>query len=711
MIRLRFGQTWRREGVSPVDSVALTLHDVDLLVGANEEHLPEVVEAWSRAWQMLGSPEGELAQVSLPESRLELLLRRLAPSVLELTVVNLGRPARVARPALRVEVGDLRKAWVAGVGALWRDLEDANVPEVAAKVLAALEAVRKVSPVLPENTSRGSGYSYRVFPRAPAEIAFEIQDFDERLLAHRAGGTAPLASLLVPGTVSLQLPARTLRYSPPSVFLFALEASRQGQDFLAQSGDEPTALELGGFGPVVATDRALLPALFRLGVDLAFAVESRNPAHRDNPYLRELVDRCQNGLRELKARYPSPTPPDGSPSTADSPAVTSAARRTAEPLDNQGRLKRLKFVQRYERKLTAAESASQIIPLPGGKVWVCGTQWAERYDKNGGSTAHRESEQGISVFNSDWAVVAEGRRVLGYQGAQAGARWLQPHDGLALGPSLLQQEGLLFTQSENRVLVAHDARMGREIWRFTPFRPARIFARVFGSRAVVGTEAGDLFGLSASDGQLRYRFEAPLPFVAPPVALGTSFVATLSAGEHSALVSADLESGKLGWTHELPWSNASEPLVTGGRVWLAGQKGTRAYLVCLSAEGQPRFEIELPFVDARYFLVPLGRSVLVSGPRGAAARISAKGQIEYSVAAASEAAWRKLPPRAARGVVFLPGDPLRVMDAKTGHLLSELRGGPALVALETDRQLNVYALDEGGTFKAFRLQSHFSVLE
>src|SRR5579862_7862812 len=80
MIRLRFGQTWRREGGSAIDSVALTLHGLDLLVGANEESLPDIVDAWSSAWEAVGSTLGELVQVSLPESRLELLIRRLSPA-------------------------------------------------------------------------------------------------------------------------------------------------------------------------------------------------------------------------------------------------------------------------------------------------------------------------------------------------------------------------------------------------------------------------------------------------------------------------------------------------------------------------------------------------------------------------------------------------------------------------------------------------------
>jgi hypothetical protein len=103
--------------------------------------------------------------------------------------------------------------------------------------------------------------------------------------------------------------------------------------------------------------------------------------------------------------------------------------------------------------------------------------------------------------------------------------------------------------------------------------------------------------------------------------------------------------------------------------------------------------------------------VLASGLHGAAARVSLKGVIEYSVPPAAEAAWRKLTPRVSRGVVFLPGDPLRALDAKSGRVLAELRGGPALLSLETDRKLGVYTLDESGMLRAFKLLSHFAVVE
>ena len=75
MIRIRIGQHWRREpGEPPMDSVALELDGVNLLPGAVEEPLAEVVPALLAAVASLHAGRARLAQVSLPEAHLELVL-------------------------------------------------------------------------------------------------------------------------------------------------------------------------------------------------------------------------------------------------------------------------------------------------------------------------------------------------------------------------------------------------------------------------------------------------------------------------------------------------------------------------------------------------------------------------------------------------------------------------------------------------------------
>ncbi len=700
MIRLRFGQTWRRDAGAPVDSVALSIHGMNLLVGANEEPLADVAEAWSAAWEVLTHPEGELAELTLPESRLHLVMRRLAPQSVVLQVAHLGSPARLTHAAVPVDLADLLRAWMAGVSALERELQKESRADIARRVLTALEHVRQINPFLPANAPRGPGYGYRCFARDDLAFGFELWDPDERLLSLHSEGKAPLGALLVPGRVTFQLPGQAVEYSPDSIFLFALELARRAHARL-DSRQTPNEALLDALDPPLA-------AVFQFGLDLAFAIELRNSAHRDNPYLRELVERCQKGLRMLRSSSPSL-------SSESNPAAAKGGSRatpvSTRVLTREGRLRRLKFVPRYQIRLNPPDAAVRLIPVARGGLWISSSRWAERYNGKGERLFRLESEQGVAVSPTDWAQVAEHSRHLGYFGKRKGATWFQPHDGLPLGPGLHAHGDMLFTQSETRTAVAFWAATGREAWRFSPFRSSRIHVGVIGRRAVIATDAGDMFGLSMVDGQLLYRFEAPLPFTADPIALGQAFVALLSAGERGGLVCADAESGKLLWTRDLPWSCISAPVVAGERVWIAGQADAGSRVLSLLPSGKPDVQASLPFTDSEYFVLPLKDSVLVTGSQGAAARFSREGKLEYAVEQAGESAWRGLPPRLARGVVFLPGDPLRALDAKSGRVLAELRGGPALTALETDNQAGVYTLDESGKLTAFRLISHFAVVD
>jgi hypothetical protein len=44
-------------------------------------------------------------------------------------------------------------------------------------------------------------------------------------------------------------------------------------------------------------------------------------------------------------------------------------------------------------------------------------------------------------------------------------------------------------------------------------------------------------------------------------------------------------------------------------------------------------------------------------------------------------------------------------------VLAEVRAGVGLVALQADVRLNLYFLDDAGTLSAYRLASHFTVVE
>src|SRR5262249_40879396 len=160
-----------------------------------------------------------------------------------------------------------------------------------------------------------------------------------------------------------KLPDRVVRYTPESIFLFALELSRQAQELLSSNGSRPRSLELGGAAPSVPLGDELLPAMFQLGLDLAFAVENRNGAQRETPCCREGVERCQPALRAPKSRPPPPPPATEGP-------APDRRKRSTPALEERGRLHRLKFVQRYEVRVSSPDTTAHVLPIAQGRVWI-----------------------------------------------------------------------------------------------------------------------------------------------------------------------------------------------------------------------------------------------------------------------------------------------------------------------------------------------------
>ena len=102
----------------------------------------------------------------------------------------------------------------------------------------------------------------------------------------------------------------------------------------------------------------------------------------------------------------------------------------------------------------------------------------------------------------------------------------------------------------------------------------------------------------------------------------------------------------------------------------------------------------------------------VSGPvLGAAARVSDSGEVDWRVGAAGEQLTRVLPPIVSRGIALVPGERVRAVDPVRGDVLAEVYAGAGLMALQADAQLNLFFLDELGTLSAYRLGSHFTVVE
>jgi outer membrane protein assembly factor BamB len=727
MTRFRLGQRWKREPTAhPWDSIALELDGVNLLAGAVEEPLAEVVPALAVAAAALHTGRRRLAQLSLSEASLELVMRRVGPDV-ELSVASLGRPARLLRPPIQVEMEEFSLAAHECAKGFLVDISQ-TAPEAlsssASKVLS--EALRLLSgPVRPVKETPPEPFTRRVEPSEQPGFGFELKDPVDLLRGFERGQGSALASLMCSGEVWLALPGRAQAWhvkGPP--FLTVLELSRQAVELAraVELGEVRFSFEPGGVRPAITLElatgkgklgsgtaveldgSALAAAMFHLGQGLALTIAERDRSQSSNPYLMELTERCREGLSHLRGAV---QPPEGA---GEARGSGRASRRTGRPLPVPGRLRRLRFEKRWEQKGLAGAESGQLLLGRKGPVF-CSREQARAFERKAGKQLwQHEASQGVAATADGYVVTADASRVYCFIGKGAGARWLHDHDGLPLGPQLLRQDGLLITLCDDRTVLAFAEVTGREIWRLAPARTQKSWLAIQGHRALLSTDSGYLYGVDLADGQVRYRMRAPLPFHGTPVAWGKRFVATLGRGSHHALLLADAHSGDVVWTREFQLGLPSAPLPVRSRVYLAGERDREGVLVCLDARGKQLWERPLHLGPGPFALTPLPQGVIVTASSGAAARLGSTGEQEWRVGAVGEPLHRALPARVARGVVLVPGEQVRAVEPRGGQVLAEVRAGAGLMALQADAKLGLYFLDDAGTLSSYQLTTHFTVV-
>ncbi|MGE6758815.1 PQQ-binding-like beta-propeller repeat protein [Corallococcus interemptor] len=731
MTRLRIGHHWKREpSASPLDSIALELDGVNLLSGAVEEPLAEVVPALVEAVAALHAGRQRLAQVSLTEAHLELVLRRVGPDI-ELSVASLARPAHLLRPPIRVDTEELTKATRQSGQRFLQDVTKlapkALSATAARKLGEALQGLGKAEPHAEEKPVPPT--PLRIEPVSVPGFGFELKDISPASREAPAKGTSgALAPLLGAGEVWLALPGRPQAWRAPGPpFLTVLELSRQAVELAraVELGEARFEFEPAGVRPVLTLDlpgrraklgptgawfelepAALLSALFQLGEALGLAFAEAHRVQVSNPYLVELAERCREGLSHLRGAH-KPPEAEGEARERKTPPVRGESR----PLKVPGKLKRLRFEKLWEQRGLEEPEEARLLLGRHGPVY-CAPGLAGAFSRKDGALLWRRAASlGVAASADGHAVAADDTRVYGFTGRGSGARWLHDHDGIPLGPLLLRQDGLLLTLSEDRTAVAFAEATGREVWRLAPPRTQRGWLATQGHRALLSTDSGYLYGLDLEDGQVRYRLRSPLPFHGPPVACGRRFLALMGRGSHHALLLADAHTGEAQWTFEPDLLLPSTPLPVGQRVLLAGMRDQDGFLVCLDARGRKVWERALHLGPGPYALAPMPRAVVVTSASGAAARVALSGQVDWRVGAAGEPLITALPARTARDVTLIAGEVVRAVDPRGGQVLAEVRAGVGLVALQADVRLNLYFLDDAGTLSAYRLGSHFAVVK
>ncbi len=725
MIRFRLGQAWKHERAARVqDSFSLDLDGVDLLSKATEESLttvvPELVEAVSALYV-----DGEsLAQLSLAEAHLEIAMHRRDSDV-DVAVVDLGRPAHLARGPIKLDLSELASAAVHCAHALMRDLREC-APSLRQgisiqRMLRQVELLEH-SPLEPSPPGATlDGFHCHSGPARPKSFEFELSDPDNLVLALGAGGRGALTSLLFGGSVAFCLDSGRREWQADGrPFLLALEISRQAGEVAraVELHERELSLQLGGVGPhwlldlrggraaigaaeYALTGSELARTMFNLGLELAYSVSAQSRNQKRNPYIAALVGRCREGLVQLRAPV-EPSRDGVARSRTQRPVTQKALNRT-------GRLRRLQFTKLWEKTRLAGDEPGRILLGARGPVVASGAM-ASGFSPRGDVLFRRIAAHGVAASRDHWVLTAESDRMLCFVSGEKRARWLRDHDGLSIGPELERKNGLLIGAAASGVVIAVSELTGREMWRIAPVRARQVFLRIQGHRALVAADSGHLYGLDLHDGQVRYRLSAALPFAAPPLAWGRKTIATVGRRERFSLIAADAHRGTVHWKRELDLDSMASPLPQGNRVFLAGERAGEGALLCLGVKGQTIWERRLHLGKGPFTLLGPGQRVIVCSPRGAAVSFSSDGQIEWRLGALERELLRSCPPAFVRGVAVIPGETVRAVDVHSGEVLAEVRSGIGLCDLKADSKLNLYLLDDDGSLRAFRLASHFAIV-
>lgn len=709
MIRFRLGQQWKREGAAdgPLDAFGLELDGVELLTGASEEPLAQLVPALVEAAAALQAGE-RTAEISLHEAHFELCFVRAGggSADVELMVVSLARPARLVHPPLTLDVHALIEAsarcarqWAKDAGEAAPALVQTGPWRTTEKKIRVLE---KGTPA-PVADTDPAPWRWERFARKEGELRVMIADADGRTLAYSRRSRAPLPCLLAAGEVSAfggkpisepagmrQHPDRANHVIAPGVppFLTLLELSRRA---LSEGGE--------------VTDGLPSRAIFEAGLDWCVAMTARNPSLSSNPHVEALSDRCTKGLSALRPIMPGPTA--AAPETARGEAAD-------RPLPVAGALRRLRFEPKWERSTEVGDHGHLLLTKKGPVVLSPHAAWA--FDPKGMSLQRRVDTHGVAVADDGAVLTANAHRVVAYSAGKPEARWFRDHDGVTLGPTLSSSGGVWLTSLAGRGVLAYSALTGRELWRLDPPRTQKGYFSVLGDRVLLATDAGSLYGLELADGQARFRIRATLPFHFPTIAHGRRSLGVLSRADRTVVFLTEVRPsrpevspGAVVWTIELPLVRPCAPVVASGVTYVAGQRDDRAVVAAIGKNGAQRWEKVVP-LGGRLALVAHGRGVIACDARGAAAAVSADGQLEWVLGAAGDELADLPAPALRRGVLVVAGEKIRAVDPRGGRVLAELQAGRGLLDVAVDGRLNVYALDDAGVLKAWKLGTTLAVV-
>lgn len=689
MLRFRLGQAWKHESHGPdgpLDAFRLQVADVDLLEDANEEPLAEVVPRLIHAASVLRSGEEALAQVTLPHRGLELCLTRVGPDAVELVLLDMGRPAKLLREPLRLDLHDWISAAVACGRALQQDLTErsqgtlnSSAWKTAIKALPGLETGHVADWPTPYES-----LAWEQFPHAAAPVGFRLRDDLGRLTAFHRKSAAPLTSLLCAGEL-VTVDGRQLSTLP---FVWLFEATRRAPD---EAWEDP---DLG-----TIDSRSVCTA----GLSFGLAVKTFNPRLAHNSWLAALLEQCTRGLAHHR------TTGTRSHRTKRTSRARAAASLPA-PTPPVGTLRRLSFSKQWERELRIHGETGSVILSRRGPI-VTTPFVAQAFDAKGRSLFRRVGTHGVAANKRGQVLVANASRLTMFRGTERSARWLRNHDGRTLGTALEAMGDVFLESTRTHGLIAHAAFTGKEAWRLEPGRIVNAFPLVTPSRVYLATDDGTFYSVSLEHGDWAFRLRSPLPFAHPPLLVGRHLMGVLTQGERTAIFWSDAQSGAIKWAVESRLFRPTPLCAAKGVAYLAGERDGAAWVVAIDSQARVLWERPLPSLVRPRFVGHHPQRLWVVDHRGAAVGLSKAGQPDWLLGAAHEGAVAELAPRLVGDLLLLPvGDTVRAIAPATGRVIAELALPATATGFEVDAKLNLYVIDERGVLTAYRLGTQLSVV-
>src|SRR5262249_1611560 len=383
MIRFRLGRRWQPEQESSLEaSFGLELDGIELLPETSEESLSVVVPELLDGVAALYLGGERLAQVSLPEAHLEIALWRRENEI-EISIVDLGRPARIARGPVCVDLVDLSLAAVQCAKGLMQRVRGRSQVRSSAPIqqmmrqVAVLEHRRMAAAV---SVSATTGTQGSAAGAASEPFRFDVRDSRNLIAAFGKGGRGPLASLLFEGSVSLVADRGNVIWrAEGKPFLVTLEICRQAAELsrARELREERIALQLGGVAPTFEMDlvrgrvtiashqhelssSVLEQAMLELGLSLAYFVVAQNRNQRRKPYVAALIERCRDGLAQLRTPI---APQEGGPARAHGGRVPQTA------VNRAGRLRRLRFGGLWKKSRLGGDELGRLLLGAKGPIF------------------------------------------------------------------------------------------------------------------------------------------------------------------------------------------------------------------------------------------------------------------------------------------------------------------------------------------------------